>query len=101
MAGEGRKEEVGKTFEEGALVPCHQAPRSTTEAATRGGEWHLLGAEWRLVQGVHVRSKEDVEVEVVVQGTNLEPILKWASGSKDKVMRIHMCGAKCAKTCRG
>ena len=47
------------------------------------------------MHGIHMRSRKDVELEVVLQGTNLESILKWASGSEDKLMRIHLCGAKC------
>ena len=75
VAGEGRKEEVGKTFEEGTLVPCHQVPlevlRKRLPVEASGTYWGQSGGISGLVQGVHVRSKEDVEVEVVVQGTNL------------------------------
>lgn len=99
MAGEGRKEEIGKAFEEGTLVPCHQVPlevlRKRLPVEANGIYWGQTGGIAALIQGVHVRGRDDVELEVMVQGTNLESILKWATGSEDKVMRVHLCGGKC------
>ena len=98
-AGEGRRDEVGKTFEEGTPVPCHQVPlgvlRKRLPVEASGLYWGQSGGIAALIHAVHVRGREDVELEVMVQGTNLESILKWATGSKDKLMRIHMCGGKC------
>ena len=68
-------------------MPCHQVPievlRRRLPIEASGVYWGQSGGISGLVQGVHVRSKEDVELEVVIQGTNLESILKWASGSED------------------
>ena len=98
-AGRGRKEEAGKTFEEGTLTPCHQVPldvlRKRLPVEVNGSYWGQSGGISGLVQGVHVRGREDVELEVLIQGTNLESILKWASGCEDKLMRIHLCGGRC------
>ena len=99
LGAEGRKEEVGREFESGVLVPCHQVPievlRKRLAIEASGIYWGQSGGVSGLVQGIHVRSREDVELEVVLQATNLESILKWASGSEDKLMRIHLCGTKC------
>ena len=56
-----------------------------------GGPREISG----LVRGIQIRGKEDVEVEVDLQGTTTETILHWATGSSEKVMRIHMCGGLC------
>ena len=83
----------------GGRAPCHQVPievlRRRLPIEASGVYWGQSGGISGLVQGVHVRSKGDVELEVAIQGTNLESILKWASGSEDKLMRIHLGGTRC------
>ena len=95
---EGRSE-AGKRFEEGTLVPCHRVPlevlRRRLPIEASGVYWGQTGGISGLIQGVHVRGRDDLEVEVRPQNTNLESILKWATGSEDKLTRVHFCGARC------
>ena len=96
---EGRHLEAGRSFEEGVATPCHEIPidslRKRLAIHVRGRYWSAPGEISGLVRGVQVRSKEDIEVEVELQGTNTETILRWASGAAERVMRVHLCGCRC------
>eukprot|EP00913_Durusdinium_trenchii_P003458 g3201.t1 len=88
------KKAVKKEKEKADGVPLGVL-RKRLPVEASGLYWGQSGGIAALIHAVHVRGREDVELEVMVQGTNLESILKWATGSKDKLMRIHMCGGKC------
>ena len=100
-AGEerGRRAEEGRLFEEGQPTPCQAVPLETLRkrlpVEIRGRYWGSAAEISGLVRGAQVRGREDIEVEVELQGTTAEPILRWASGASDKVMRVDMCGARC------
>ena len=89
----------GRLFEEGQAVRCQNIPlellRKRLPVAITGRYWGAPGEISGLVRGIQIRGKEDVEVEVDLQGTTTETILHWATGSSEKVMRIHMCGGLC------
>ena len=95
----GRRVEDGRLFEEGQTIQCQAVPlemlRKRLPVEIKGRYWGSAAEISGLVKGFQVRGKEDIEVEVELQGTTTEPILRWASGTVDKVMRIHMCGARC------
>ena len=100
-AGEerGRRAEEGRLFEEGQPTPCQAVPLETLRkklpVEIKGRYWGSGAEISGLVRSVQVRGREDIEVEVELQGTTTEPILRWASGASHKVMRVHMCGARC------
>ena len=89
----------GRLFEEGQAVKCQGIPlellRKRLPVTITGRYWGAPCEIAGLVRGIQVRGKEDVEIEVDLQGTTTETILHWATGSSEKVMRIHMCGSKC------
>ena len=99
VPAEGRHLEAGRSFEDGVATPCHEIPidslRKRLAIHVRGRYWSAPGEISGLVRGVQVRSKEDIEVEVELQGTNTETILRWASGAAERVMRVHLCGCRC------
>ena len=98
-SAEVRGSEEGRLFEEGQTVRCQNIPlellRKRLPVTITGRYWGAPGEISGLVRGIQVRGKEDVEVEVDLQGTTTETILHWATGSSEKVMRIHMCGSRC------
>ena len=91
--------EEGLLFEEGQSVQCPSIPlevlRKRLPVTVTGRYWGTPGEVAGLVKGVQVRGREGIELELDLQGTSTESILQWASGATEKVMRIHLCGARC------
>ena len=91
--------EEGRLFEEGQAVQCPSIPlellRRRLPVTVTGRYWGAPAEIAGLVKSVQIRGREDIEVEVDLQGTSTEAILQWASGTAVKVMRIHLCGARC------
>ena len=48
-----------------------------------------------LVDNLYIRTPKDVELEIKVQGTSEESLLKWATGHKGQKLRLHLCGDRC------
>ena len=98
-AAEVRGGGEGRLFEEGQAVRCQSIPlellRKRLPVTITGRYWGAPCEITGLVRAIQVRGKEDVEIEVDLQGTTTETILRWATGSSEKVMRIHMCGSRC------
>ena len=59
-----------------------------------GQYWGKAGEVAGLIKGVQVRGRDDIELELNIQGTSTEAILQWASGATEKMIRVHLCGAQ-------
>ena len=70
------------------------------------GEVEIVGSYWKDVvkvagspQGIKIEEGE-VYLSLALRGTTSEQVLKWASGQKEKMLRVHLCSKECGgETC--
>ena len=70
------------------------------------GEVEIVGSHWKDVvkvagspQGIKIEEGE-VYLSLALRGTTSEQVLKWASGQKEKMLRVHLCSKECGgETC--
>ena len=89
----------GVSFGRGEKVKCEEIP---LEVLRRGLPISVEGIYWGarcmvsgLVENLSIRMPKDVELEVRVQGTTEEALLKWATGHSGQRLRVHLCGDNC------
>ena len=76
----------------------HPIGVASTRSCSGGGRllyWGANASVAGVLTDLHVRAPLDIEVSLKLQGTNEENLLKWASGSPSKRLRIHLCGGAC------
>ena len=90
---------TGVSFERGEKVKCEEVPlevfRLSLPICVEGIYWGARGMVAGLVENLYIRTPKDVELEIKVQGTSEESLLKWATGHSGQKLRVHLCGDKC------
>lgn len=98
----GEAPEVGAEkegrFEAGEIVEAVEVSALAwlpkLEVAFEGSYWQAPGQVAGLVQSL-VQVGPRREVHLLVKGTNLERLLKWASGHKSHFLKVHLCERDC------
>ena len=90
---------TGASFGRGEKVKCEEVPlevlRRGLPISVEGIYWGARGMVSGLVENLSIRTPKDVELEVKVQGTTEESLLKWATGHSGQRLRVHLCGDNC------